>query len=333
MKQDALAKILDLEKWQTLQDSLAKVTQFAIIMVDYKGQPLTRHSDIHPFCREVRKDPKLNHFCQKCDARGGIEATRLEEPYIYRCHFNILDMAIPIIFDGNYVGALLAGQVKLSKGQMDLEQLVTIPHDLKESVLLRLQKEYQALPVITPEKTKEVAELLFQLSSYIVGEAIKKDYLVKGQQGKIFISGKENLSHQELNHLAKDLQQSAREEIFEHSFHQFYQAQNLQLQKAFDLLFEKKEILYSLEEAAQAAQLSPSYFSKCFKEETGESFLAFYRALKIFWAKEWLKNTDMTVTEIADRLGYQDSSYFIKVFKKETNTTPLLYRKKEKSVK
>ncbi|WP_369294406.1 PocR ligand-binding domain-containing protein, partial [Escherichia coli] len=44
-----LDKIIDLEKWHTLQDSLALVTKMAIITVDYKGIPVTKHSYCQPF--------------------------------------------------------------------------------------------------------------------------------------------------------------------------------------------------------------------------------------------------------------------------------------------
>ena len=52
-------KILDLNKWKRLQDSLATVTKLAILTVDYKGIPVTSHSSCQAFCQNVRKDPEL----------------------------------------------------------------------------------------------------------------------------------------------------------------------------------------------------------------------------------------------------------------------------------
>jgi len=75
-----LLKIINVEKWQYLQDSLATVTGMAIITVDYKGVPITRHSSRQMFCSLVREDPELTRHCQKCDSRGGLEATRR---YVY----------------------------------------------------------------------------------------------------------------------------------------------------------------------------------------------------------------------------------------------------------
>lgn len=72
-----LHKIINVDKWQSLQDALAKQTGMAIITVDYKGVPVTKHSGCHSFCQLLRDDPELSKNCQKCDSRGGIEATRL----------------------------------------------------------------------------------------------------------------------------------------------------------------------------------------------------------------------------------------------------------------
>ncbi|WP_252233382.1 PocR ligand-binding domain-containing protein, partial [Clostridium sp. DSM 1985] len=80
-----LNKVIDLEKWVNLQESLAVVTKVAIIIVDYKGNPITKHSGCHRFCKAVRANPELVKYCQKCDSRGGLEAVRLNEPYIYLC--------------------------------------------------------------------------------------------------------------------------------------------------------------------------------------------------------------------------------------------------------
>lgn len=48
-----LKNILDLEKWEKLQESLALSTRLAIILVDYKGRPVTKHSQVQPFCQLV----------------------------------------------------------------------------------------------------------------------------------------------------------------------------------------------------------------------------------------------------------------------------------------
>lgn len=57
-----LKNILDLEKWEKLQESLALSTRLAIILVDYKGRPVTKHSQVQPFCQLVRHSPSSRNF-------------------------------------------------------------------------------------------------------------------------------------------------------------------------------------------------------------------------------------------------------------------------------
>ncbi|WP_274653335.1 response regulator transcription factor [Paenibacillus humicola] len=78
----------------------------------------------------------------------------------------------------------------------------------------------------------------------------------------------------------------------------------------------------SLEEAADALYMNPSYFSRLFKKETGESFIGYVTRVKMEKAKEWLESSDLTVEEIAYRLGYDNKSYFNKCFKTVFGVSP-----------
>ena len=65
-----LDQILNLKKWQDLQDSLADVTQLAIITIDYRGKPISAHSKCTPFCQKIRDNADLSKMCQKSRIRG-----------------------------------------------------------------------------------------------------------------------------------------------------------------------------------------------------------------------------------------------------------------------
>lgn len=87
----------------------------------------------------------------------------------------------------------------------------------------------------------------------------------------------------------------------------------------------------TMKSMAQFCHLSPSYFSKLFYKETGENFTDYINRRKVEWACERLSETTDSITKIALDLGFQDASYFIKVFKKYSKTTPGLYRKENMS--
>ncbi|MEH7253141.1 AraC family transcriptional regulator [Neobacillus niacini] len=77
-----------------------------------------------------------------------------------------------------------------------------------------------------------------------------------------------------------------------------------------------------------AAKLStnPSHLSRKFKEETKMTLTAYQQMLRINQAKHLLKTENLSVEEIAWTIGYDDPSYFARVFKKETGITPSQYR-------
>lgn len=81
-----------------------------------------------------------------------------------------------------------------------------------------------------------------------------------------------------------------------------------------------------LDEAAEYANMSSSYFSKFFKRITGVNFITYMMDGKIDAAKDMLADTDMPVINIAYELSYSETNYFGKAFKKKVGLTPTEYR-------
>lgn len=74
--------------------------------------------------------------------------------------------------------------------------------------------------------------------------------------------------------------------------------------------------------------LSSSYFSKIFKDGTGQTFKEYLTGVRMKRAKELLKNTSLKTYEIADQVGYADPHYFSHSFKQNVGVTPKEYRGK-----
>lgn len=73
--------------------------------------------------------------------------------------------------------------------------------------------------------------------------------------------------------------------------------------------------------------LNKNYISDLFKEKTGSSLLRYITKTKMERAKKLLVENELKNYEIAEKIGYKDTEYFSKLFKKHTNFTPTNFRK------
>ena len=83
----------------------------------------------------------------------------------------------------------------------------------------------------------------------------------------------------------------------------------------------------TLDDVSRVVNISSYYFSKVFKEETGENFIDYLTKLRIEAAKKLLKTTNKSMKEISAEVGYSDPNYFSRNFKKYTGKTPTDYAK------
>ena len=79
---------------------------------------------------------------------------------------------------------------------------------------------------------------------------------------------------------------------------------------------------------AGMCNLSISHFTHRFKAVTGKSLKEYVAYIRVEKAKELLYNTNLSVKEIAESVGYSDQNYFSRIFKKYSGESPLGYRKK-----
>lgn len=82
----------------------------------------------------------------------------------------------------------------------------------------------------------------------------------------------------------------------------------------------------SMQEAAEEMGYSDAYFSKLFKQYFNQNFTAYLTEYRIKKAKELLSNTNHSIKDISRMLGYTDSNYFAKIFKRLVGEIPSKYR-------
>lgn len=83
----------------------------------------------------------------------------------------------------------------------------------------------------------------------------------------------------------------------------------------------------SLGDVAKFVFLSPSYFTRAFKEEMGISPISYLLKVRVKRAEELLADTDQKISDIALSVGFSNQQRFNEIFKKYSGMTPLQYRK------
>lgn len=84
----------------------------------------------------------------------------------------------------------------------------------------------------------------------------------------------------------------------------------------------------TLHNTSEIFYLSPCYLSRTFKKFTGFSFVEYLNDVRIKEAKRLLQDTELSITEIAESVGYKSTTHFDRIFKNTTGISPLTYRKR-----
>ena len=127
----------------------------------------------------------------------------------------------------------------------------------------------------------------------------------------------------ELVKLMSELIQSHIETI--HDERQYIKKKPIRIAKEYMQQHYNKPL--TLEEISGVVGFNSTYFSYLFKKTTDMNFLECLTTIRIEKAKELLISTDHTIADLCGMVGYADTKYFSKLFKKATGLSPSEYRK------
>ena len=85
----------------------------------------------------------------------------------------------------------------------------------------------------------------------------------------------------------------------------------------------------TLEDISSYVHLSPSHLSGLFRKETGQTISAYLSFVRIEKSKLLLSTTDTPIAQIGALCGFEDQSYFTRVFRQQTGLSPKKYRQSE----
>ena len=87
----------------------------------------------------------------------------------------------------------------------------------------------------------------------------------------------------------------------------------------------------TLDSIAEKFGYSPSYISRIIKKHTNKNYVDIIKEFKLNKAKQYLESSDLPITEIISLVGFNDASYFYKLFKSKFLLSPAEYRKQYKT--
>ena len=98
------------------------------------------------------------------------------------------------------------------------------------------------------------------------------------------------------------------------------------VKKAVEYSIKNFDSPISIDSICNELNINKSYFCKIFKSETGYTFTNFLNIFRVEKSKKLLKNSNMSLLDVAVSVGFNSQNYYSSVFKKITNKTPLEYK-------
>lgn len=287
------ASSLNSELINKIAQDFAQATGLGVVVVNIHGEEISDLFNFTPFCQLMRQDP-VNHLrCRMSDRCGGLEASKSNEPCIYRCHAGLTDFSIPLVIAGHLVGFVLCGQVRLHADVYLIDILNVDNHWQQNPALM---DEFHNVPIMDFSRVIASADLL----KLIVENCLKKHLN--------FVVINDNMGSKDPGRVRP---------VHPH---------DSKMKKALRYIDTHLSEELRLEEVAGKVYLSPYYFSKLFKKYQGIGFNAWVNQQRMANAREMLQHSDWSIASIAKNLGFSQTSYFCKVFRQTYNVTPQVFR-------
>lgn len=326
---DMLKEVVDNGEWMNLQKQIAIVSGITTHIIDSKGDSVTDYSIKNSFCASVMNDPKLGVLCKKCKSRGALEAIQRNKSYIHLCPFDLIEISVPILIEEEYLGSIAGGQVALliPEASEHLEHLVENRGQME--FLKELDNKDLYLKTNKMKCTDIIAatRMISSIRDYLVSYFLKP--IIYNENRKDEKVEFESYVQNETEFNGKRGENKAYNSFYDNEVPEQYEPKNYLLKPVFKYLFANKGENVPLTDAATLCHISTCYFSRLFAKELGINYSQFVNQLKIQWAKELLDKTDFSVIRISSELGYNDSTYFIKTFKRYEGVTPTKYRRED----
>ncbi len=177
--------------------------------------------------------------------------------------------------------------------------------------------DYQGASVAATHLTNSIRQVIFEFNRYRKTPIDAEQFLVKWDQvPMITLDEYQKAVEDFLLSLESDSAQgnNSRHQILAEAIRDY-----------IDKMYDEYEL--SAAYVADILKISPAHAGRVFKEYTNMTIPEYINYVRLKKAMEWMKSSDLTIVEIMAKVGYQNESYFYKVFKDKFGMTPRAYVK------
>lgn len=165
-----LNDILTKDFIERFQDSFAFATGFGVVFTDQQGNHIGSGSNFSPFCQQINKTRHGADCCAHTNRNAIQMAIKTQRPSIYICHAGLVNIEIPLTFEGEYIGAFTAGQVLCSDENAYPKDILSAPYPWLETEDAR--QKFQQIKVLTKQQIEATAVSLENIANYIIQTAM-----------------------------------------------------------------------------------------------------------------------------------------------------------------
>lgn len=166
-----ISQLIDIEKLDALLEGFNKTTGFVTAILDLEGNVLFK-SGWRQMCTEFHRiNPEISRKCVISDTELANKMGQGKKFHFYKCLNGLIDVAVPIIIDGEHVANLFSGQFFFEEPDVSFFKKQAEKYGFDEEKYLAALKK---VPVVSEEKVKTDMDFLLDMTLLISDLSIQK---------------------------------------------------------------------------------------------------------------------------------------------------------------
>lgn len=146
------------------QNKLAEATGISFFIIDYKGEPVTKGEREEQFCEKRKEEDARCSECQITRAFAAAKSAIKNCTYIFTCPNGLVHIAIPVVVNNQYIGAIIGGPIRCEKKALKDSELGDSEQERKAFLeKLEDEKGYKNIPALTERRITAIADMVFLL--------------------------------------------------------------------------------------------------------------------------------------------------------------------------